>query len=219
MKKTILFIFAVLIMPFAAACEKEEGLIPYVSEIRSDVLTGQSENYSVKAYVLKSETPLSDDGTAGSLAPYIRFFLKVKDLNAVYRIDFSIGEKNYSCTPAIDPATGEFIATAETESLPAATLTVNVCCGGLTETAELNSIVPETALTPQAVLDAVYLKNPDLFNSYNNEEGKFCAEIRIKITVKDGKPYYFFGILDGKSRKAFLADGYTGEVLAVRNVF
>ena len=74
-------------------------------------------------------------------------------------------------------------------------------------------------MVPKAVSDTVLLKNPELFDCYKNEEGAICAEIRIKITVKDEKPYYFFGILDGKSRKAFLADGKTGDVLAVRNVF
>lgn len=219
MKKIIAFVFALCSLLFLYSCEKDQGLLPYLSEVRTDILTGESENYSVKACVIKTESPLTDDGKTEKLIPFLRFFLKAEDLNAVYKIDFIIGENAYSRDFSLDPASGEFTASVETDELTQKTLDVRISCAGNVESINLTSIVPENALTHTAVLDAVLLNNPELFNAYRDEEGNFLAEIRLKITVKDDKPYYFFGIVDGKSRKAFLADGITGEVLAIRNVF
>ena len=219
MKKIIALIFALLFIPCFCGCEKSQGLTLYLSEIRTDVLKGNSESYSLKANVYMAETPLLDDGKAGELTPYIKFFLNAEDLNAVYKIDFDIGEKRYSRDFSLDAFSGEFTATSEIEDTEIKTLTVNIVCAGRTETITLNSVIPENTLTYTEVLEKVALNNPDLFDAYKNENGEFLAEIRLKVTEKEGKPYYFFGIIDGNNKKAFLADGITAEVLAVRNVF
>lgn len=218
MKKTVFALIFILFIPFICACEKENGLIDYVSEIRSDILCGSGENYAVKAYAVKSEFPKEEDGAAGNLVPHIIFYLDGGNTESLYSLTFNIGEKNYSTDFKTDPATGKLVAEAEAET-EIKTLTVCVLCAGNTETIVLSSVVPENAKKAEEILSAVYENNRELFDSYRNSEGKFCAEICLRITVKNEHPYYFFGIYDGKERKVFLADGYSAEVLAVRNIF
>ena len=40
-----------------------------------------------------------------------------------------------------------------------------------------------------------------------------------KLIVEKEKPYYYIGIATSKKVIAFLLDGYTGEVLSIKEVF
>lgn len=60
---------------------------------------------------------------------------------------------------------------------------------------------------------------PDLINSYKSENG-YNLEIQMRITVKKDKPYWFVGLTSTSGdHKVLLLDGYTGNALAVRDVF
>ena len=58
-----------------------------------------------------------------------------------------------------------------------------------------------------------------LIETYKNENGEFSGEISERIIVKNEKPYWYVGLLNGKGgTKALLIDGLNGEILAVREI-
>ena len=48
----------------------------------------------------------------------------------------------------------------------------------------------------------------------------FNGEIRAKILVRNGKAYWYMGLIDASGRtRALLIDGASGEILAAKDVF
>ena len=52
------------------------------------------------------------------------------------------------------------------------------------------------------------------------QNGVFCGEISMKVTVRSEKAYWYIGLTDAAGRThAFLMDGASGEVLAAKDIF
>lgn len=220
MKKLFIVLAALSALLLFSGCKSENSLFPYVSEVRRDILCGEADGYLVKAYLYECENPKIDDGKVGALTPYIRFILKGElQSEATYTLNFSLKGKDYASSFKINPLSGEHTLDAEIDDINFNTLTVTVLKADTRITIPLSSAVTEGTLSPEEAVKKIYENNSSLFDAYKNGDGTFAAEIRLKITVKDGKTYYFFGIADGKTYKAFLADGVSAEVLAVREVF
>lgn len=218
MKKILLIILLIFSCSVFSGCERKDGLFGSVSDLRYDFYSGETENYRLKAYAERKETPLSHDGKVGTVAEYLTV-IALNDLpDSVYTYSFSLNGKDYSGAFSLDYLSGKYLFTAEIDGQAGTSLSITVYNAGNGETAELLSAVPENALTPQKALAAVYKDNPSLFDGFRDENGAFAAELELKITVKDGKPYYFVGITSESERKIFLADGFSGKVLAVRTV-
>lgn len=200
-------------------CKSEITLFPYVSEVRRDILSGEKNGYTVKACLCQSETPKTEDGKAGTLIPFIEFTLSGEKTTAAYRLNFTQGGKNYSGQFETNPVSGTLTLKTEVDGINFKTLNVSLARADEITEITLNSILPENTASPETALKNAYAKSPSLFDSYRDENGVFKAEIQIRITVKNDKAYYFFGLADGSGYKAFLVDAKTCEILAVREVF
>ena len=190
----------------------------YVSEVRKNILYGEKDGYGIKACLYESEVPKTDDGTVNRRLPFIGFNLLCDSTDAAYTLSFSLNGKKYSDRFEVDPLSGVLTLDAEVDGINFSALTVTLSVADEITEINLASVVPQNVLSPDDALKNVYNNNTALFDVFN-KDGKFAAEIRIKITVKDDKAYYFFSLSDGKNHKVFLADGVTAEVLAVREVF
>ena len=214
------FVIAVILPAILCffGCNDEDSLFQYVSELRTDVLEGERDGKKLKANLFYAETPKTDDGKVGKLLPYAQFILSGELSDASYYISFTAGGKNYSGNFAVNPVSGELFYQTELRDLNFKTLTATVKRADDITEFTLCSILPEGVLSPEQAIKKARENGPALFNAYINDS-VFNAEISLKITVKDGRAFYFFGISDGKSYKVFLCDGKSGEVLAVRDVF
>jgi hypothetical protein len=77
--------------------------------------------------------------------------------------------------------------------------------------------LPENTLTLNEVLLKVEKSQEVLINSYYSD-ANFNAEIYARVLVKNDRPFYYIALANGKTLKAFLVDGLTAEVLAIREV-
>ncbi len=220
MKKPLICAFLCFCLLFFG-CKSEDPYLAYVSEARRDIFSGQSDNYDISAFLTEKEYPYLNDGIVGEKGVFLEFRLNNPLIDGVKRsIAFSVGDDSYSADFAVNEVTGVYGATAEIADFTGKSLSVSVICGEKNETVILTSEVPENALSFKDALKKLSEGNPELLALYKTPEGVFDGEIRLKILLKNGKPYWYAGLCNKKGKlKALLLDGITGETLAVREIF
>ncbi len=222
MKKIIslLIAFSFLITTFCA-CSKEQSLAPYVSELRSAIYYGESPNLSLRAGYGFKEQPFTNDGKVGKTISALTFKLYDKETDDVtYNLSFHYLESEYKSTFNLNPVTDTLTCTIEIDNFNKREFTVKIVYGSNTEEITLKSLVPENTLTFEKALSSLQKNQPTLISHYTDTEGDFNAEIYVRILVKEDRPYWYVGLASGKnSLKALLIDGFSGEILAIREIF
>ena len=88
--------FAAFLLFGAFSCEKKKTLNDFVSELRTDVFEGSSDNYSLKAAYGFKETPYINDGVIGEKVYSLSFVLTNKLADDVKRtIVFSFNQESF----------------------------------------------------------------------------------------------------------------------------
>ena len=222
MKKFITLFLAILCaVTLFCGCKGGNPLEKHVSELRSDVFYGQSENYTVKAGYGFKETPYNNDGTARSRQNLLTFRLLNKETDDVsYSLTTTINETQYKTVFKLNPVSHALTATIEIDGFNLKEFSVTINSGANTETITLLSQLPENTINYLTALNHLEKEQSELIKSYCDVDGNFNAEIYARILVKDGKPYWYIGIASGNENlKALLIDGVSGEILAIREIF
>jgi hypothetical protein len=221
--KKITFIFCSLIclVLFFIGCKNQNFLQQHVSELRSDVFYGQSENFSVKAGYGFKETPYHNDGVARSRQNLLTFKLLNKETeDTTYSLTLNFSEMDYKTTFKLSPITHTLTATLEIDAFNLKEFSVTISNASHTETVTLVSQLPENTIDYVRALDYLQKNQTELIKRYTDSNGNFQAEIYARVLVKDNKSYWYIGIASGNENlKALLIDGITGEVLAIREIF
>lgn len=215
----LLALFGFLFLGFSS-CHKHEPLIDRVSELRFELYEGFTDDYSVKAAYGYKEHPSANDGAIGNKVYALSFLLCDKTPDDVARVlTFVHGENTYRAEFKLNPANDSLCASVELADFAAKEFVVKIIVGSSAENVTLKSIIPERTITPAAALRALTEKQGDFLSAYKNEKGEFTGEISQRIIVKNEKPYWYVGIMNGKGGvKALLVDGINGEILAVREI-
>lgn len=218
--KKLAVIFLIIISALLlTACKEELTLDPYVSELRKDVYSGSSSNYTLKAGYGFKETPYSTDGSANQKVWLLTFKLVDKETDgATYTLSCSLIGTEYNTTFKLSPVSHALTAAIEIENFNEKQFTVNISVGGNSESVTMTSTLPEQTIDSSTALKHLWEKQPELINSYFID-GTFNGEIHERVLVKDDKPYYYIGLYSkDKNLKALLIDGLNGDVLAIREV-
>ncbi len=204
-----------------SGCKKEENLTDYVSQLRSDIFIADGEFFHVKAEYGYQETPFVNDGIMGEKVYALTFKITENLADASTKIiEFNYGGIDYKSEFILDPKTDLLTANFEIENFNQKQFIATLKNGATAESLTFNSTLPQGTISVSEALKFFCKNQPDLYQSFKDENGKFCAEIYARVIVKDGKPYYYLGFATGKDKlKALLIDGANGEVLAVRDVF
>lgn len=212
--------FASFLLFGAASCEKKKSLSDFVSELRTDVFEGSSENYSLKAAYGFKESPFANDGVIGEKIYSLSFVLTNKLADDVKRkIIFSHNGEEYRADFKFNPSSDSFTANVEADCFAAKEFSVKIVAGSEAEEIILKSVVPPSTISSNAALEFLSSEQAALIETYKNENGDFTGEISERIIVKNEKPYWYIGLLNGKGgTKALLIDGLSGEILAVREI-
>ena len=222
MKKSIFALVLILFVPFLfVSCKHENRLLPYVSELRCDLYQGDSQSYSVRAGYGFKEQPFVNDGVAGKTVNQLTFKLLGKETDsATYTISFNYNQTDYSGVFKLNPATDTVTCTIEIDDFSAREFTVKITSGSSTEEVKLVSIIPNQTISHITALDFLSKNQGALISHYTDNTGNFKAEIYLRILVKDNSPYWYVGLASGNNKlKAFLIDGFSGEILAIREIF
>ncbi|MBQ7348864.1 MAG: hypothetical protein IJW47_02600 [Clostridia bacterium] len=222
MKKSIKFLclFLALFTFFTVGCQKENPLYSAVSELRSDIFVGESQNFVIKACYGFKETPYSNDATVGNKVYGLIFKMSGAD-GASYSLSTEFGGETFSADFKLNPVSGTLTASMEIENFNLKEFTVTVKKAELSENVTMVSVVPANAIDYKKALDYLKADQTTMIDAYTDKEtGEFTAEIYARIVVKDGNPFWYIGIASGNSNlKALLIDGVTGETLAIREIF
>ena len=218
MKRFIVFLVIFATLVSFSGCKEENPYLNNVSELRQNVYLGSAEDYTVTAYFGYRENPFINDGKCGNKVYGYTFKLNIIADEIQRIIEFAENEKTLSATFSCDEVTGEYKAFIETETYFENSFSVNVVCGAETTSVTLNSVLPENCISYTVVLDKLTDTQQSLLNTYA-KDGEFNAEIYMRVFVKNDKPYWYIGIAYGNDKiKAFLMDGFSGDLLAIRDI-
>ena len=101
LKRLVCALVSVAVLVSFAACGLKDKK-NYVSQLRTDILTGNAEGLEFTAYAEEREIPLISDGYAGVRTPVI--IIKISSLSAfygTYEISITVDGKNYSASPEL----------------------------------------------------------------------------------------------------------------------
>lgn len=219
MKKFIFIPILIILATFTlSGCKQKIDLTDKISELRYDILTGQTENYTLKAEVGERETPCVTDGEIKEKTPYVTLTLTASDLNITYTASFIVEGVTYSQKFAVSPANSKLQATFNAR-ITTNELSVKINGGSNLETIVLKSVMPTNAKDYKTALNSLLISQPDLINKYITD-GVFHGEIAVRLLVEKGKGYYYIGLTDlTKNTTALLIDAENLEVLAIRKIF
>ena len=218
MRKLTAFILILYCLFALYGCEKENPYLAYVSDLTQDVYVCETDAFTVKATYGFREEPFVNDGKAGERVYGYTFTLNIIPDDVRRTVQFTFEKENYSAAFALDGVSNEYKAFVEIncrfEKQFAATISTGAKKSELTFISEL----PNGCITYECALDILAATQQPLLNVYTTENG-FNAELYMRVFVKNGKPYWYVGIAQNNKLKAFLMDGVSGDLLAVRDIF
>lgn len=215
----ILLLTAVLFT--ACTCNTKKNLSDYVSELRTDVFEGSSDNFKLKAAYGFKENPAANDGIVGEKVYSLTFVLSGNDiLNISRKIFFDCNGKEYSANFVVSAPTDSMTAIIEIDDFCLKSFDVSIITADESENITLKSIIPDNAISANEALTALESRQSALISAYKNDNGEFIGEIVERIMIKSKKAYWYIGLCDGNGgTKALLIDGSNGEILAIREIF
>ena len=211
-----------MVIPFSfSGCKKEDLLLSSISELKSDIFYGESENYSIKASYGFRENPYINDGKVSPLQNVLIFKLLNKQMDeATYSVSLEYGGKTYSENFTHSPVRDQLTATIVIDDFIEKEFIVKIVSATTSEEVKLLSTLPSKTLNYKDALIALKNEQSELIKSYTDADGNFTAEIYMRVIVKEEKPYYYVGFGSGNDKlKALLVDGLTGKTLAIREIF
>ena len=137
-----------------SGCDKGLMLENHVSELRSDVFYGESDEYKLKAFYGYREHDYVNDGKVGEKEYLLSFrLLDTETDGATYTVKFNHLDKDYSSTFSFDPLSGVLTCQFEIENFTEKTFTVSILCAEKTYTVTLCSLVPENTANYKTALN------------------------------------------------------------------
>lgn len=188
----------------------------YVSELRSNILLAENEDFSLRVYALEKEYPYSSDGVKRDVSTRAEIRLHAPSGDKTCNISFVINGVTHGGEMSYDNVKAEYYYASSLDISTQKQMDFSIVYGEETLTFSAKSVLTENTLTPQTILTALTEKESELFQSLTDEYG-FAGEIFIRLLYEDF-PYYYVGVIDRNgSTTAFLINGETGEILAKRH--
>ncbi len=225
MKKLLIFLFSVslsfTIIFNAFGCgEQDDPIYQRVSELKNQVFVGQSANYNLKACYGFKEQPYLNDAKVGEKFSLLTFKLLDKQTDsATYTLTLNFNGKDYKQDFKPSKITGTLTVEFNIDNFNLTQFDVTITSGSSVDKVQLNSVVPKNAITYKQALDYLRKDQAKLIDSLTDANGNLNFEIYARIIVKNDKPYWYIGLGLGDGKlKALLIDGFSGQILAVREV-
>ncbi len=219
MKKSLILIAVLSVCLLFSACSKENRLLPYVSELTENVYYGESEHYSLRGKSGFIEKERAHDGKKSALRDELVLTLlsetaEEAEIIAEITVDGTVMTEKFELNPATFAMNAVFEYRPEVSEFE-----VTISQNGEKETVTMKSALPENTLTLSGALDALYANQKALVDGYM-QNNVFNGEIRAKVLLRNGKAYWYIGLIDTSGRThALLIDGASGEILAAKDVF
>ena len=213
----IMVVFACSFVTLHSGCEKSSTLLPYVSELKKDIFVGDNQDFNLKAYYGYKENPYASDGKVET-HPYTLTFMLLNTKESQTAYTLTIPCINDCKLEFTKNNSGKLVSSIEIENFNQSSFDVKLQFSSQIIDIKMHSILPENALDIDSVLKKIEVEQSNLINNYMFDS-KFNAEIYARVIVKDDKAFWYIAFANNDGLKAFLVDGVSGEVLAIREVF
>ncbi len=212
MKKFVSFCFLVLILTFSifgASCNSED-LTQNIVELRQNVYAGDYNGTPLRAsYGYKK----SDGAKNYSLS----FILPFNQVSSTTCVKLNFNEQEYMATFALSEFSGNYLAKINVEDFSINEFDCTLIVGNEHTNVKMVSEVPSNACDYKKAVEYLQQNQPELLDLYR-DNGVFSANLTVRVIGKNDKCYYYIGIEKKGNIKALLIDGFSGEVLAVRDI-
>ncbi len=219
MKRKSLIIFLCIALMLLSGCKTQSTLDKYVSELRSNCYENVDSNIPITASYGYHEKMPNLDGSITQKVYVLIFRLKNnQNENVTYHVSLKHNGKEYKSTFKLNAVSHMHCAIMPVENFNLNEFEINLSYSSINQTVKMKSTLPKGTISHSKALEYLQKHQSELINSYF-VNGKFSAEICTRVLVKDNHPYWYIGLSNEKGTKALLIDGFTGEVLAVRDIF
>lgn len=203
-----------LIFPACSSCSSPD-LYSRISELRKDLFSGKSDNFSVIVYAGTKEDPAVFDGEVNPATLLLTFKVTAKEeIGNQVTIKFKIGDKTYEKALNFSPVASALSGHIAVDTLPEKTLDVEIKWDENSEVVCTNSLLKKSTITYIQALEKASEKASDFIKN-NSKKGQFKGEIVVRLLCENDKNYFYIGFVDKSGLKeAYLIDGISGEVLA-----
>ena len=212
MKKLIL-ILSFLSILFISSCKEKVSFEEKISQLRPTTLFYENDDFLLTAFPEKSENPQIDDGNIGNVENRILFKLQLKSKkHELCKVEFCINDKTYKANFKYQPLSSFLYCEIQVANLPTKNLYVKVSLDEKTCGISLLSHKNDLTLSYQQVIDNL-IKNDEFVKEFlSNKNG----ELKIRFIDNGGYDYWYLGFVSAEKTTAYLIDGETGEILAIK---
>lgn len=197
------------------SCKKEIRYFDYVSELRSNVFLASSDEFSLRVYSIKKESPYSADGVPREINVRTELWLVAPSGEKECNLTFTVDGNPYGGEMAYDNVKGEYYLACNLDTSALSAVECNISYGEQEYTLTAKSVLSQDTLSPETVLKNLVNAEAELFASMTDKYG-FAGEIYLRLIYEDS-PYYYVGVIDRSGKiNAFLINATSGKILAKR---
>ena len=213
--KSFLLLLSLLTFAVFTGCKKEMDYLPYVSELRSNILIATEENFSLRLYAVSKETPYIPDGIPHECNTRVEVYLTAPDGKEHCKIFFTLDGQEYGGEMSYDNVKAEYFFSCTLDISKVETMPCRIEYGEQKFSLTALTIRQAATLGAQEILKALQTAESELFANLTDQYG-FAGEIYIRLIYEES-PYYYVGIIDRDGHiNAFLLNAQTGKILAKR---
>ena len=213
--RSILLLLSLLCFAIFSACKKEMDYLPYVSELRSNILLAHTDNFSLRVYSVTKENPYIPDGIPHECNTRVEVYLTAPDGKENYAVYFTVDGQEYGGDMSYDNVKAEYFFSCTLDISNVETLPCRIEYGAQTLDLTAKTIRQADTMQAKDLLKTLQKTESELFSSLTDQYG-FAGEIYIRLIYEE-KPYYYVGIIDRNGQiNAFLLNAQTGKILAKR---
>ena len=197
------------------ACKKEINYFGYVSELRSNVFLATSDEFSLRIYSVRKESPYSADGVPREINVRTEIWLVAPSGEKECHLAFTINDKPYSGEMSYDNVKAEYYLSFPLDTASLSTMECKISYGEKEFVLTANSVLSNDTLAPETVLKNLTIAESELFASMTDKYG-FAGEIYLRLIYEDSL-YFYVGVIDRNGKtNAFLINATSGKILAKR---
>ncbi len=197
------------------SCRRTLNYFDYVSELRNNIFLAETEEFSLHIYSVVKENPYATDGIAQETSPRFEAYLLAPEGTQTTNLTFQIEERTFGGEMSYDNVKGEYTYFCTLNVSKLSVINCLIKYGEKEFSLSAKSVLTETTLPPNAILQKLIVENSNLFEKMTDKYG-FAGEIYLRLIYEDS-PYYYIGIIDREGNShAFLMNAETGKILARR---
>ena len=187
----------------------------YVSELRSNILIAETENYTLKAYAVEKEYPYTPDGIRRDVTKRAEIYFVAPSGEKNCSVSFCVDGNTYGGEAAYDNVKAEYFFSVSADLSNLQSLEFKVEYGEEKLSLTASTVKRESTLTPRQVLEKLRENEPNVFTELTTSDG-FVGEIYIRL-ISENEPYYYIGLIEKSGKiQAYLLNSDTGKILAKR---